>query len=322
MHRWIAVALFGLFLPAFAQANTIDRVRADGVLHCGGVIRPGVAWPARDDTWHGIDVDVCRAIAIAVLGDEARYEFHAYAIPRHYDAIRNGTDDVFFLTASEILAAGLLPSVLPGRPVFYATDGVIVPKDSPAQHVADLAGTLICGEPGTGPERTLTDWFAQHKLDLSFFPFQETEEMFDAYVSGRCGAMTATVTALAVFGLQADAQGHPSRLLPDVISAVPLMANTGRTDAAWASVVAWTVDTLLRAERAGKPGPGGGEDPLPIAGPAIGLDAGWQQRVLQEVGSYADIYERNLGSGSPLGLPRGLNALWMDGGIMCPPFTE
>jgi general L-amino acid transport system substrate-binding protein len=322
MQRWILGCLITLALPLAAHAATIDRVRSEGVLHCGAPVRPGLAWPARDDSWHGLEFDMCRAIAVAVLGKEAKIDFHGYGLSKTYDAIRNGTDEVFFLTASEILTEHLLPSVVPVVPVFYSTDGVLVLDSSPAHHMADLEGKQICAEPGTGPERSLVAWSKAHKFNLNFFMFEEADEMQDAFYAGRCAAIVHHASNLAALSLQAEADGHPSRFLPESLSAVPIFANTGRGDASWAALVAWTVNTVLRAETIGQPGPGGGAEPLPLAGPDLGLAKGWQDQVLVAVGSYADIYKRNLGSDSPLNIPRGLNALWTDGGIMCPPFSE
>ena len=322
--RRLLLALACCALPLAARAGAVlDRVRAEGVVHCGATIRPGLAFPARDGTWHGLEVDVCRAVAVAVLGQRARVEFHAYTQQdSSYDPVRRGGDDLAFLTASEILSAKLLSNVLPGPPVFYATSAVMVLNQSPAHDVADLEDKLVCAEPGTGPERSLIAWFKARHLRLHFFMFQEPDEMLDAFYGGRCDAIANEATSLAAIGLQADADGHEARLLPEPLAAVPVMPATPRGDDDWTAIVAWTVQTLIRGETLGTDGPGGGPEPLPLAGPALGLGANWQADVLRTVGDYGAIYDRNLGKASPLGLPRGLNALWTAGGLMCPPFTE
>ena len=306
-----------------ATEATLDRVRSEGVLHCGASIRPGLAFPAQDGTWHGLEVDICRAVAVAAIGPQARTEFHAYTSQdSSYDPLRQSRDELSFLTASEMLAAHALPDVLPGPPVFYATSGVMVLDGSPARHVADLADKRVCAEPGTGPERSLVAWFAAHHLPLHFFMFQESDEMLDAFYAGRCEAVANDTVNLAAIRLQAAADGHMARLLPEPLAAVPVMATTPRGDDTWSAAVGWTVQTLIRGETIGTEGPGGGAEPLPLAGPALGLTPGWQAVVLHAVGDYDAIYRRNLGAGSPLDLPRGLNALWTEGGLMCPPFSE
>ena len=301
----------------------MDKVRTENVLHCGAPIRPGLAFPARDGTWHGLEVDICRAVAVAIAGPEVRTEFHAYTLQdKSYDPLRSGEDELAFLTASEMLAAQLLPKVLPGPPVFYATSGVMVLTGSPAQHVADLAGKRVCAEPGTGPERSLVAWFAAHHLDLHFFMFQESDEMLDAFYARRCEAVAHETTSLAAIRLQAGEDGHEARILPEPLAAVPVMAVTPRGDDDLAAVAGWAVQTLLRAETQGSDGPGGGPEPLPLSGAALGLASNWQAQMLLMVGHYGEIYRRNLGDGSPLEMPRGLNALWTEGGLMCPPFSE
>ncbi len=308
-------------LPA-AAGSVLDHVRATRVLHCAAAVRPGLAFPGADGAWHGLEVDICRAVAVAAAGPGAQIAFGAATLqPRSYDAIRSGEVELSFLTASEMLAAGLLPNVLPGPPVFYATSGVMVPDAVPARRLADLQGRRVCAEPGTGPERSLNAWFASRRIPIHFFMFQESDEMLDAFGAGRCEAVAHETTSLAALRLQSAADGHPARILPEPLAAVPVLAVTPRADADWAAVVSWTVATLLRSETLGAEGPGGGREPLPLAGAALGLAPGWQDAVLGAVGSYGDIHRRNLGAGSPLDLSRGLNALWPDG-LFCPPFSE
>ncbi len=313
-----------LWLPSAAIAGPVlDGVRQAGVLECGGVIRPGLAFPALDGSWHGLEVDICHALAAAVLGSQARFVFHGYTeVAGGYEALRRGEHEVAFLTASELLAQHLLGDVVPGPPVFFTASGVMVHAGSKAMRLADLAGQRVCVEPGTGPERVLRAWFAAAGVDAQIIPFQEAEEMQDGFYGGRCDAMANELPRLAALRLQADADGRPARLLPDAVGADPILAVTPRSDGQWSAVVAWAVASLQRAETQGQTGPGGGDDPLPLAGDALGLPAGWQAAMLAATGSYAAMYDRTLGAGSPLELPRGLNALWSAGGLFCPPFSE
>ena len=306
-----------------ASGSVLDRVHKDGIVHCGGTLRPGLAIPDREGNWHGLEPDMCRAIAVAALGPDAKMEFHSYAaMTRTFDAVRAGQDDVSFLTASEILAEHALPAVLPGPPVFYLTQSLLVLADTKAQHADDLKGRHVCAEPGTGPERSLNAWFAARNIPINFFMFQEAEEMQDAFYSGRCDAISNDTVNLAAIRLQADADDHEARFLPETMSAVPLLATTPQADGAWATIVTWTIDTLLRGETIGTAGPGGGADPLPLDGKALGLAPGWQAAVLKAVGNYGEIYDRDLGDKSQLEIPRGLNALWTEGGLMCPPYSQ
>ena len=313
-----------LWPPTVAIAGPVmDRVRQAGVLECGGLIRPGLAFPALDGSWHGLEVDLCHAVAVAALGSQARFLFHGYSeVAAGYDPLRRGEHEVAFLTASEMLTQNLLADLVPGPPVFFTATGVIVHTGSAAARLADLSGQRVCVEPGTGPERVLGAWFAAQGVRAQMVPFQEAEEMQDGFYSGHCDAMANELPRLAALRLQADADHHPARLLPDAVGADPILAATPASDGAWSAVVAWAVATLQRAETLDQAGPGGGNTPLPLAGTALGLAAGWQDAMLAATGSYAVLYDRNLGAGSPLVLPRGLNALWTAGGLFCPPFSE
>ena len=301
----------------------LDRIRSEGVLHCGGVVRPGLAFPAPDGSWQGLEVDVCQAMAVAVLGPHGRSQFHGYTdAAASFDPVRRGGDAVAFLTVPEMLAQSLLSSVLPGPPVFFISSGAMVPANSPAHRLDGLGGQRVCAEPGTGPERTLRAWFAAQAVAIHFVPFQEAEEMQDGFYNGHCDAILAELPRLAALALQAAADGHPARLLPDLVGPNPVLAATPLGDSQWSAAAAWAIATLQRAETQGRPGPAGGPDPLPLPAAALGLAGGWQAAMLAAAGSYADIYRRTLGAGSPLDLPRGPNALSTAGGLICPPFTE
>jgi general L-amino acid transport system substrate-binding protein len=300
-----------------ARAATLDRVREQGMLRCGGVIRPGLAFPAIDHSWHGLEIEMCRAIATAVLGAEARIEFHPYVTDKDFGRLADGHDDVAFLTGGEIFANQMFIATLPGPAVFYQTTRVMVRGDNPAQHVADLRGSMICAEPGTGPERSLQAYMLRHAIPFQFSMWQELEEMIDAFSVGRCPAVAGEETALAALLLGAQADDNQARLLPEALSATPVLVATG-PDPVWAGIAGWVVQTVLTAERqVGVQGPR-----LPMPPAALGLAPGWQARVVAAVGPYAEIVARTLGAGSPLGLAPGLNASWDQGGLFAPPTVE
>ncbi len=300
-----------LLTTTVASASTAERVRTAGVLHCGGVPRPGLAAPAPNGGMAGLEVELCRAIAAAVIGDDARIEFHTYALGQDFERLRRGDDAVAFLTGSELLANSLLDSVVPGPAVFHQANGVMVAVGHRAQHLADLVGTMVCAEPGTGPERSLLAYFRSRDLPISYSGWQEEEEMLDAFAVGRCPAVALETTALAAQRADGEARGHPVRILPEPLSVTPVLAVTGLEDARWASIVAWCIATVMQPRAEALPVPGGG----------LGLTAGWQARVLAG-GSYDAIVARNLGASSPLRLPAALNASWRDGGVNVPPNAE
>lgn len=308
----LALLLFVLSAPG-AFGATVDRVRAAGVLHCGGVPRPGLASPFTNGEMTGLEVDLCRAIAAAVLGDGAKIEFHPYALGQDFERLRRGDDAVAFLTGSELLANSLLDVVVPGPAVFHQTNGVMVPAGSRAGHLADLAGTMVCAEPGTGPERALLAYFRGHGLPISFSGWQEEEEMLDAFEVGRCPAVALETTALAAQRAGGEARGHPVRILPELLSASPVLTVSGLDDARWAAIVAWTMHAVMQPDTVSKA--------LPVLGSGLGLTPGWQARATA-AGAYASLAARNLGVQSPLQLPPALDAPWRDGGLLCPPNAE
>jgi general L-amino acid transport system substrate-binding protein len=313
MRVWLALTVLLLLglrtLPA--SAGVLARIRAEGILHCGGTVRPGLAFPGPDGKLAGLEVDLCRAVATAVLGPAARIDFHPYLLPASYDTLRQGQDELSFLTESEIIDADLAGTVLPGPPVFFESDAVLVPADSPARTVADLAGLNICSEPGTGAERSIAPWFAGRHLALSYFPFQESDEELDAYYAGHCTAMVNEITSIAAIRLQASGDGHPSRILPDQLAAYPIMAVTALGDPRWSALVGWVLPAVMRLQSAGD-----------TVVTTFGLAPGWQAAIRQAVGDYDAIFRRNLGIDSTLDLPLGLNTLWSEGGLFCPPYSE
>lgn len=313
-----AFTLLGVAAARPAHAGTLEQVRAAGVLRCGSAIRPGLAFPAPDHSWHGLNVDLCRAIAAAVIGPGARVEFNGYALAKDYARIRHGADDVAFLTTTELFANQLIGAVLPGPVVFHEATSVMVPDTSTVRHVADLGTTMVCTEPGTPAERNLRSYAAAHGWTVNLSEWMELEEMMDAYAVGRCPAVVGEATGLAALRLP-EAGGQASRILPEPLAVTPVMAATGVADGRWASVVAWTLDTVLWASQ---PHPLPDAQTLALPGAWLGLDPDWQAHALAAAGDIAAMRQRSLGADSSLGLPPGLEAGWQQGGLLAAPAVE
>ncbi len=301
--------------------GVVERVKARNVVRCGGVERPGLAQPAGRG-WAGLEVDVCRAIAAAVLGSRERVEFHGYATPKDFDAVRNQQDDVFFLTGSEIAEQKVAGQVIPGATVFIESHAVLVTSGSPAKHVGDLAGESICFIIGSSSERSLEAAFEALHAEWSRRPFSEDSEMVDAYNVQLCHSIAGEITTLATIPLDPGVNRLSSRILPEPLVAFPIVAATGTADGRWSAIVTWTVHTLVSAERPEARWYAGGAGAMPLAVPELGLDKDWQRRVLSAVGNYGDIFSRHLGKGSPLALDRGFNASPVHGGLLLSPFLE
>jgi len=320
----VAAASLLLLLSASAghAGSVLDRVTSEGVVRCGSEARPGLVSVSPDGRAAGLLLDICRAIAAAVLGPSGRLEFYRYESSKSYDQVRNNEHDVFFFSASEILEEELAGKVVPGPTVFYETTAVMVSESSPVQHVADLVGRPICFSLASNGHRHVEAWFAAHHLDFVRMGYQEDVEMFDAYNVQACKGLAGEITTLAQVRLDGGVNELRSRILPEPLAAFPIMAATGTKDAEWSAIVAWTIHTLLRAEAPKVDWAAGGAESLPIEAPELKLSKGWQSRVVDAVGTYADIYRRNLGEASPYRLPRGLNASWQEGGLILAPYSE
>ena len=302
--------------------SVVERVKARGLVRCGSAGRPGLAVSDSHGRWTGLEVDVCRAVAAAVLGSPERIKYHEYATAKDFDAVRNRQDDLYFLTGSEINEQKLAGRVLPGPTVFVESHRVMVPANSAVLHVEDLTADGICFRIGSPVERALEAYFdAIHK---GWFrrAFSEDGEMADAYLAQNCRAIAGELTSLASIRLDPGINRLSSRILPEPLAVFPVMAATGTEDARWSSIVAWTVHTLVGAERSETPWYAGGSRAMPVCAPELGLDKDWQSRVVKAVGNYGDIFERNLGNGSALKIDRGFNANHMRGGLLLSPFLE
>lgn len=309
-------------IPNATAGSVIERVKAHGVVRCGSVERPGLACAAGQNHWTGLNVDICRAVAAAVLGSPERIEYHAYDTPKDFDAVRNRQDDIYFLTGSEIDQQKLAGKVLPGPVVFVESNVVMAPANSSAHHVGDLAGDSICFMIGSPAERSLEAYFDTLHKNWFRRAFSEYGEMNDAYNAQSCHAIAGEITTLASVRLNPGVNRLSSRILPETLADFPVMAATGTEDAQWSSIVAWTVHTLVSAERPQTRWYAGGPGAMPISAKEIGLEDDWQRRVLEAVGNYGEIFERNLGNGSALKIDRGINENHIRGGLLLSPFLE
>jgi general L-amino acid transport system substrate-binding protein len=307
----LAAVLLGLAGPACA-GTTFDRVRAEGMLRCGAVERPGVAEAPPEGAPLGVAVDICRAIAIAVLGSSARVVFNIYEAPDSFDGVRQGSDAVAFLTGGEIAEQNLAGFVVPGPTVLVSTIAVMVPEPSPVRLLADLSGQTVCLMIGSRAQRVLESIAGTQHFTFSRLTFEEDVEMLDAYNAGSCGAAVGETTYLADMRLNPGVRRLASRLLPDVLAPDPVIAVTPRSDGAWAATVAWVIGALLSADA---PADAWSSNASPALGIA-GLRSGWRDDAIAAVGSYGTIVHRNLTD--RLGLAPGPNAVWPAGMLLAP----
>jgi general L-amino acid transport system substrate-binding protein len=317
-----------------AHETTLSRVRAAGVLRCG-IDQEQAEYSTSDD--HGsreaFDHDLCRAVAVAVLGKNALTKETDY--PDDHTAmlaLSVGAVDLVATFSDDFThALGMGMRLQFTRPVLWDGVGFLVPKASLATRARQLSGKKICFLAETATEDSVRTWFAREHLEFVPFPFQEEGEMEAAFATGNCGALAGDGTRLAETRAALAQHGKQARLLPETISKDPLATAVREDDLQWVALVNWVMEALVQAEESGVTQANvqsmrGRADRDPILrfllgasreiGPALGLDDDWVARVIQATGNYGEIYERDLGSGSPLKLPRGENNLRLHGGAM------
>jgi len=315
----VAIALASCSL---AHAGpVVDRIKSSGVIRCGGVPRPGLVGQSSNDAPSGLYLDLCRAIGAALLGPEGRIEFHLYGSDKAFARVTDGADDLFFLDGSEIADHRLAGAVTLGPAVYFVSTAAMVHGPAPIQQLSDLAGKSICFYQGDNAHLNLEALMVARRLDFVRMGYMEYGELHDAYNSGVCDAQVGESGDLAAARLE----GHSapaSRILTERLATFPVFAATPAADPQWSAIVAWSTYALQRAELPSTPWTAAGLNSLGVEGRDLGLAEDWGKRVIGAAGSYADIYARNLGDGSPLKLPRGPNAPAEVGGLFVTPFRE
>ncbi len=317
-------------------ASTLARVRAAGVLSCG-IDQEEPEYSTADD--HGsreaFDKDLCQAVAVAVLGEHARVRVVEYPDDRSsMEALNAGAVDMV-PTLSDDFTHSVGTHLEFTRPVLWDGVGFLVLGPSPAMRARQLSGKKICFLAETAVEESVRSWFARERLDFVPFPFQEEGEMEAAFATGNCGALAGDWTRLAGTRALLGQHGKPARLLPEMISKDPLAAAVRDDNPQWASIVSWVMEALVQAEESGVTRANvvsmgaaamkakGGDSVLWFLlggshqiGSGLGLANDWVVQVIKADGNYGEMYERDLGSGSALKLPRGENELREHGGLM------
>lgn len=325
----IVGAAAGLASAAPASAATLDEVKARGYLQCGvhtGLF--GFAEVTNNGEWAGFDVDYCRAIASAIFDDPTAVRFTPLSAAERFTALQSGSIDVLVRITTWTMTRDASLGLTFAGVNYYDGQGFLVPANAGFTTVADLAGGTICVQTGTTTELNLADYFNSRGLTFTAIAVADRAEAISAFEAGRCDAFTAD--ASNVYSARMTLSSPDSFVvLPDIISKEPLGPLVRIGDEQWLNIVRWTHFALLNAEELGLTMANVGEmmaSPNPAIqrllgqngaafGEMIGLTNDWAARIIGDVGNYGEIFERNLGAGSPLGIERGVNALWTNGGI-------
>jgi general L-amino acid transport system substrate-binding protein len=331
----IVVATTALCGTTAAHAGrTLDEIRQRGELVCG--VNTGLAGFSQADSkghWSGLDVDVCRAIAAAVLKDPNKVRWVPLTAQQRFTPLQSGEIDILSrnTTWTETRDASLGLSFTGVD--YYDGQGFMVPVKSGIKSAKQLKNATVCVQAGTTTEKNLTDYSRANDLDIKPVVFEKQEVATNAYFNGRCGAFTTDASGLASIRAKDASNPKDQLILPEIISKEPLGPVVRRGDDEWFAIAKWVLFGLVEAEEYGitqanvdtmaaeSENPavqrilGSSED----TGKPLGLDRQWMVRAIKAVGNYGEMFERNVGSKSPLNLPRGINALWNHGGIVYAP---
>ncbi|NRF71550.1 amino acid ABC transporter substrate-binding protein [Aquincola sp. S2] len=330
-----AVAATALALAALpAQAGkTMDAIKARGQLVCGvNTGLPGFSAADSQGNWTGLDVDVCKAIAAAMLGDATKIKYVPLTAQQRFTALQSGEVDILSRNTTWTLTRDASLGMNFIGVTFYDGQGFMVPAKGKVKSAKQLKGATVCVQSGTTTEKNLTDFSRANKLDIKPVVFEKVEAANGAYFSGRCQAYTTDASGLASYRKQEAKNPADHIILPELISKEPLGPVVRRGDDEFFAIAKWVVFALIEAEEYGVTQANADQqktstDPVvqrilgtsEDTGKLLGLDKDWAYRAIKAVGNYGEIFERNVGEKSSLGLPRGVNGLWNKGGIMYAP---
>lgn len=327
----VLLAVGWLALPAAAQ-STLEAVKKRDKLLCGvnGAL-PGFSIQNAQQQWEGLDVDLCRAVAAAALGDANKVTFIPTTAQNRFDRLVAGEFDMLARNSTITLQRATGSRARFAVVNYYDGQAFVVPKKSGIARVSGLADRIVCVTKGTTHQFNLVAWLKLRGTSALVLTLDTAEEMYQAFFAGRCVAATADATALAAV-LVSSGKAADYAMLPEFISKEPLGPFVRNGDSPWLDVVRWTHYAMVDAEEREitKNNVDGrrqdATDPNvrlllgtdPGNGKALGLDEKWAYNVIKQVGNYNEVFERNVGQRSPLGFARGLNALWSKGGLMFP----
>ncbi len=331
---WLAIALAttGLMSSAPAMAGkTLDAIKARGQVVCG--VNTGLAGFSQADSsgnWSGLDADVCKAIAAATLGDASKVKWVPLSAQARFTALQSGEIDVLSRNTTFTLTRDASLGLSMTAATYYDGQGFMVPVKSKIKSAKQLKGQTVCVQSGTTTEKNLTDFSNANKLAIKPVVFEKIEAATGAYFSGRCIAYTTDASGLASIRNKEAQKPDDHVILPELISKEPLGPMVRRGDDEWFAIVKWVIYGLLEAEEYGVTQANvdqmktGSQDPVVQrllgssgdTGKLLGLDKEWMARAIKSTGNYGEIFERNVGPKTALGLPRGINNLWNKGGLM------
>lgn len=323
-----AVLLLGLSAAPALAGQTLDAVRRNGHVRCGvSTGLAGMSQPDAQGIWRGFDADICRAVAAAVFGDAEKVRFVPTTAQSRFTALQSGEVDMLTRTTALTLARDSQLGLTITVAHFYTGQGVLVHKRLNVTRAEQLDGATFCATQGSEIERNLMDWARQKNLRITTIPFDTPPTILQAFLSGRCDAISNDMINLSGNRMAAP-NPEDLVLLPDLIFKEPHGVLVRNGDPEWAALTRWAVFALIQAEEMGLTKDSVArirattEDPkirrflglTENVGTGWGLPASWAFEVVRQVGNYGEVFER--GPGRVLGMERGPNRLWTEGGLL------
>ena len=332
----LIAALFAalVLLPLASRAATLDTVRARGTLRCGTQNdTPGSGAPDSTGTLQGIDIEFCKAVAVAVFGDASKVTFVHTSVLTRFSVLQSGDVDLLIRETTDLFTRDTQIGLIFANISMYDAQGALVPTKLGVKSLADLDGASVCVYPGSNSELNIADYFRGHNLKYTPISIDNADALRRSFFEGRCDVFTGD--RLMLSSNRAIAHNPDDyTVLPELLAKSPLGPVVRQGDDQWLNIVKWVVNVTFLAEEKGisradvdshrnSPDPevkrmlGG----TPGMSKQLGLADDWAYQVIKAVGNYGEIYERTVGKDSPLKLPRGLNKQWNDGGLLfSPPF--
>jgi general L-amino acid transport system substrate-binding protein len=331
--RWLSLLLLSGGLVQPANADTLDDVQARGDLRCGvnGLV-PGLSFKDDAGRWSGLDVDFCRAVAAAALGGKEKLELVPLSNAERLTALAEGRVDLISRNTTWTFSRDAGQGISFVGILYHDGQGFMVPRKTDFLSALELSGQTVCALAGTTSAENTKRYFTRHRMELDLRTFDDLDAAGSAYFDGDCGVLTSDQSQL--HALRSTLQRpHEHRILPEVVSKEPLGPAVREGDDRWFDIVRWTLFALINAEEMGIDSTNvdrarelakNEETRLLLdadgkMAQVLGLHPRWITRAIAQVGNYAEIFERNLGDQSPLKIKRGLNALWINGGLLYAP---
>lgn len=329
----LPAALLAASVASQVQAATLDEIQERGNLNCGvNVGLAGFSSPDENGAWQGLDVETCRGIAAAVLGDSQKVVFTPLTAKERFTALQSGEIDVLSRnttwTATRDNSLGLNFTAT----TFYDGQGFMVDKSLEVKSLEDLNGASICIQSGTTHELNLADYFPARDIDLKTVSFDTPDQTAQGFASGRCDVLTSDTSQLSALRLQLP-EPDSVEILETLISKEPLGPVVRQGDDEWFDIVKWSIFAMVNAEELGvtsdniddmKASPPNPKVARLLGvegnyGQQLGLDNDWAYNLIKQVGNYGEVFATTVGADSPLKIKRGVNALWNEGGILYAP---